>query len=183
MGRNSKHITYVFDLDNTLVITNVANNESYKDAIRMVVNRNISISSRRRITRHNLITVVPDLSSVQVEKIIRMKELFFSRYMDSTMLNKYLTKMLKKLHECGNETILLTNSHMARALQVCSFYGLDQFFSSQYYFENYQCNKYQFLKDKGYDMESIVLFENDSKSIRVAASNGIDINNIIKVKF
>ena len=46
--------TFVFDLDDTLIGTNVVNNNSYRDAIRKVADIDVVISSEQRFTRENL---------------------------------------------------------------------------------------------------------------------------------
>ena len=65
---------FVFDLDNTLVKTNRANNESYKDAILAVTGKKVTIK-KSRFTRENLVSTLPDLSPNQIEKIINAKDI------------------------------------------------------------------------------------------------------------
>ena len=180
---NKKQLTFVFDLDNTLVKTNLANNNSYKDAIRLVTNIDIEINSKRRFTRKDLKECLHYLPNNQFSKIIDIKEKIFINHIDRTVLNSNLYTILRTLNISGNETLLLTNCHRVRALQLCSHYDLSQYFSYQFFYEDYPENKYHFLIQRGYDLDSIILFENDSYSAKCAIENGINKSNIIKVKF
>lgn len=177
--RNEKtHFTFVFDLDNTLIETNLANNKSYKEAIRQVADTDIEINPEQRFTREKLSSSLKDLSKEKISEIINLKEKLYTRYMNVSVLNKDLYTLLRILYTVGNETILLTNSREKRAR-----YSLSNYFSSQYFFEDCPQNKYQILSQKGYDLKHIVLFENDPIAIQSAVENGINQENVIKVQF
>lgn len=182
MKNMKRNITFAFDLDNTLVKTDVANNNSYVDAIRIVTGRDITINPNIRFTKENLYSLLPDLSDNQMAKIITLKKELFSNHLASSVLNTELASILKMLFINGNKTILLTNSCKERANKVCSYYDLNKYFHNQYYFEDYDKNKYHFL-NQNYNLESVVLFENESDSINDAIKNGLIKNNIITVKF
>ena len=174
---------FIFDLDNTLVRTNLANNNSYRDAIYAVTGVDVQIR-RTRFTRADLPVLLPDLSDIQINEIIKLKESFYSNHIQETELNGELAKCLRVLKETDNETILLTESHKLRAQQLCDYYALTQFFSNKYYREDFgTSSKYQYLEALGVPFESIVLFENEHSEIRKAIYCGIKENQIIKVKF
>ena len=174
---------FIFDLDNTLVKTNLANNNSYRDAIYAVTGIDIQIK-QMRFTRTDLSYAIPNLSSNKISEIIKLKEDFYSKHIQETILNEQLVKILSFLKELGNETILLTESHKLRAKQVCEHYSLSQFFNKQYYKENIGTSgKYQYLKTQNIPFSSIILFENEENEIQKAIQNGIYENQIIKVKF
>lgn len=183
MKEDKTHFTFVFDLDNTLIETNLANNKSYKEAIRQVADVNIEISPTQRFTREKLSSSLKDLSKEKLSEIINLKEKLYTRYMNVSVLNKDLYTLLRILYTGDNETILLTNSREKRAKELCSYYNLSNYFSSQYFFEDSPQNKYQILSQKGYDLKHIVLFENDPIAIRAAIENGIKQENVIKVQF
>lgn len=174
---------FVFDLDNTLIKTDKANNLAYADAIRLVLGQNNVITSDRRFTRNDLRNLFPSLSQIQLENIISHKERFFKSYIGETVLNINLFEILKQLHCKGCHTILLTNSHSWRAVQLCSYYNLSQYFVQQFFHEDCLENKYSFLKSLGYDLRSVILYENDECPIQEAINNGINLENIIKVEF
>ena len=68
-------------------------------------------------------------------------------------------------------------------MQLCKHYGLNQYFSEMYFYEDYSHNKYDFLIEKGYKTDSIVFFENEKRSVKEAIKCGLNKSNIIKIKF
>lgn len=173
---------FIFDLDNTLIKTDKANNLAYAEAIRLVMGKEYTIDPDKRFTRNELKKFFPSLSHIQFENIITHKERVFESYIDETFLNKNLLEILKRLHRKGELAILLTNCHSRRAIQLCSYYNLSQYFVQHFYYEDCLGDKYSFLKSLGYDLQSVVLFEND-EDVLEAVGNGISLKNIIKVDF
>ena len=177
------HFVFVFDLDNTLVMTNRANNNAYKEAIRTIVGRSVSIG-QDRFTRSNLSKELPGLTKLQFDAIVKLKEDLYVKYLQDTTLNKQLHKILKLAKEIGCETVLLTESHKIRARQVCDHHFLTPFFSRQYYKEDLgNGNKYQFLKSILSPSESVILFENEKEEIERAVRYGLTENQLITIKF
>lgn len=174
---------YVFDLDNTLIATDIANNLAYTEAINSVMKRKFVIDFVKRFTRSELNKLIPHLSQEQYEHIVALKEQVFGSYICKTTLNENLVDILKQLFEYGAHTILLTNSHSERATQLCSYYKISHYFAQSFYYEDCRGDKYSFLKSKGYNIESIILYENDDYSIQEAIGEGIHLENIIKVHF
>ena len=174
---------FIFDLDNTLVKTNRANNKSYEEAIKSVTGIDYR-HKKPRFTRGDLSVVLPQLSLIQITDIIKLKEDIYDRYIQETLLNQQLFKCLKLLKENGAETILMTDSHKTRAEQVCNYHKLGLFFTQKYYKEDYdgKC-KYLYLKSLNMPLEAAVLFENESKEIRKAKRFGISKNRIITIRF
>ena len=174
---------FIFDLDNTLVKTNRANNKSYEEAIKVVTGIDFH-HKKQRFTRGDLALAISDLTPIQILEIIKLKEDFYTKYIQETALNVQLVKCLKLLKNNGEETILLTESRKSRAQQVCNYYNLDQFFCQQYYLEDYNgTNKYHYLISKNYFLDSVILFENDRNEIWKARRFGILKNQIITIKF
>ncbi len=183
MHKKNTSIIFVFDLDNTLIMTDEANNMAYADAIQIVTGMRPQIAVSTRYTRNDLITSFPQLTNDQFDRIIEAKQDLFGSYIDKTILNLNLTKILRMLSQSENETILLTNCHRKRAIQMCMHYNIHQFFSRHYYFEDCHDDKYTFLKGEGFDLQSVVLFENDQISTNSAIEKGINKENIITVRF
>ncbi len=178
----SETIFFVFDLDNTLVKTNQANNLAYKEAIRSVVGNDIKIGNER-FTRKDLTTVIPSISSEKIVEIIRRKEKLYGDYLQTTILNLELFKILKILQKFGQKTILLTDSHNARALQVCSYHSITSYFNHLYCKEDYGGNnKYEFLKKQFSPNSVFFLFENDPVEISKAKQYMCE-NQILTIKF
>lgn len=178
---NSK--TFVFDLDNTLVETDIANNLSYMDAISTVLNTNITCDFNCRLTRDRLYSLFPNLPYALYKSIIAKKNDCFDTHMGETTLNANLVEVLRQLHHNRYRTILLTNSHRNRAMSICNHYGISQLFSEKYFAEDKVGTKYGTLIRKGYNISSIILFENEEEGAKEAIANGVTDKNIIKVKF
>lgn len=174
---------FIFDLDNTLVKTNRANNKSYEEAIKAVTGIDYR-HKKTRFTRVDLSIAIPNLTPIQISEIIKVKEDFYIRHIQETALNVQLVKCLKLLKDCGEETILLTECRKTRAQQICDYYDLKQFFSREYYLEDYDgTGKYQYLKTLNMPLDYAVLFENEKTEIRKAKRFGINENQIITIKF
>lgn len=174
---------FIFDLDNTLVKTNRANNKSYEEAIKVVTGIDYR-HKKPRFTRGDLVLAISDLTPIQISEIIKLKEDFYPKYIQETALNVQLVKCLKLLKNSGEETILLTESRKTRAQQVCNYYNLDQFFCQRYYLEDYNGrSKYDYLITKNFSLDSVILFENERNEIRKAKRFGIPKNQIITIRF
>ena len=181
MNKKNGKTIFAFDLDNTLIMTDDANNLAYADAVQKVLGMRPHLAKSTRYTRSDLKSSFPQLTDDQFDRIIKMKQGLFGSYIDKTILNINLSMILRTLSQNGNETILLTSSHRKRAIQLCTHYDILQFFSLCYYYEDYQHDKYSFLKSEGFDLQSVVLFENDLISSNEAIEKGIIKENIIMV--
>lgn len=175
---------FVFDLDNTIIQTDCANNSSYMEAIREVLNLELSFEPKKRFTRKDLFIEFPLLSNDNYQKIIEIKEYIYSKYIPETILNEELVNLLKILYYGGNRTTLLTESRSHRAKQLLEYYSISDFFMDKYYYENYaEMSKYQSLiLSNAVNIANIVLFENDLDEIERAIKFGINRNQIIRIK-
>lgn len=183
MKKLSKYPTFVFDLDNTLVETNIANNLSYMDAIKEVLNADFCFNPKQRFTRDKLLAFFPGVSQTEYNNIISIKKEKFNSHIAETTLNTNLVRILKILSRHNCETILLTNCRRERAMSICLYYDIAKYFTKLYFFEDRIRTKYDVLLRNGYNMESIVLFENESDGKEEAIRNGIISENIISVNF
>lgn len=183
MSTRKPNCIFVFDMDNTLIKTDKANNLAYSEAISSVLGINYSIENGKRITRHELKKIFPKLTQTQIDKIIDRKEKCFGSYLNETELNNNLFRLLKHLHQKGHHTILLTNCHSGRAISLCNFYNLTKYFVQRFFYEDCFDNKYTLLKSLGYDMQNIVLYENEEVSSSEAITHGINSDKIVKVEF
>ena len=174
---------FVFDLDNTLVETDIANNLSYMDAINTILNANITWDFNSRFTRDRLYSLFPNLPQELYNSVIETKNERFNAHLKETTLNTNLVKVLSLLHYNGCTTILLTNCHKERAMSICHHFGISNLFSVKYFAEDKVGTKYGTLIRNGYSISSIILFENEAEGAEEAIVNGVDERNIIKVAF
>ena len=183
MNTQNPNNVFVFDMDNTLIKTDKANNLAYSEAIRSVLSVNCNIENGKRFTRNELKDLFPQLTQTQIDEIIDRKEKSFESYLNETELNNNLFSILKCLHQEGHHTILLTNCHSGRAISLCNFYDLTKYFVRRFFYEDCLGNKYTLLKSLGYDLQNVVLYENEEVSSSEAVTNGINLYKIVKVKF
>ena len=71
---------FVFDMDNTLIKTNKANNLAYAEAINLILGVKYDIDHNERFTRNKLMAIFPDLAETQFSKIVAYKERCFESY-------------------------------------------------------------------------------------------------------
>lgn len=183
MNIQNPNNVFVFDMDNTLIKTNKANNLAYSEAISLVLGVKSGIDLGGRFTRNKLKATFPDLTETQFSEIVACKEKCFKSYIKETELNQNLFRLLKLLHQERHHTILLTNSHSGRAISLCNYYNLTKYFVQRFFHEDCIDNKYTLLKSLGYDLQNVVLYENEEDSASEAIANGINLEKIIKVEF
>jgi FMN phosphatase YigB (HAD superfamily) len=81
-----------FDMDGTLVDTNLANFSAYKKAINYVIKDNKLVYNHPvRFNRSILRTTFPNLTEKEIEKIIQLKESFYNEFLsvNYTFYNEY----------------------------------------------------------------------------------------------
>lgn len=172
---------YIFDLDNTLIYSDIANNISYREAIRNVIGTELNICCPR-ITRSSITTQFPNLSTDEMSKVIQEKELHYAKHINKTMLNTALVNALKYMRDNDMTSILLTYSSKRRAEQLLKFHGISNLFSAKYYKEDYNGkSKYKYATSTlGLRSSDIILFENEQEGMNEALCDGINRKNIIR---
>lgn len=175
-------MNYIFDLDNTLIYSDYANNAAYKEAVQDVLHTDLEICGAR-ITRADIAANFPQLSSVQMSEIVAEKEKLYAKYIGKTWLNVALLTMLKHLYVNNKRTILLTYSGKKRADNLLEFYGLSHIFTEKYYKEDFgKTSKYHFATDVlDIRPKNIVLFENETDGYRDAIAGGFVSQNIMRI--
>lgn len=141
MNTQNPNSIFVFDMDNTLIKTDKANNLAYSEAISSVLGANYNIENEKRFTRDELKELFPQLTQTQINEIIDCKEKCFESYLNETELNNKLFSILESLHQEGHHTILLTNCHSGRAISLCNFYNLTKYFVRRFFYEDCFDNK------------------------------------------
>jgi beta-phosphoglucomutase len=183
MNAQNTNNVFVFDMDNTLIKTDKANNLAYSEAMSLVLGVKYDIAHGERFTRDKLKTIFPNLTGTQLGEIIARKEQCFESHIKETELNQNLFIFLKHLHHEGCHTILLTYCHSGRAISLCNYYNLTKYFDNVFFYEDCLDNKYTFLQSMGYDLQNVILYENEEGPSSEANANGINLEKIIKVEF
>ena len=172
-----------FDMDGTLIDTNLANFLSYKKAIHSVTksDHNLIYNPAKRFNRSYLKNAVPNLSETEYDRIIQEKEEYYKDFLHETKLNPLIADILSKCSKT-NKTVLVTNCRKERALITLNNFGLADKFSNIFYrqFTNNdeKTNKFQnAISELGVPPNLIVAFENEEIEIADARQAGIEIIN------
>jgi hypothetical protein len=178
------HTVLFFDMDGTLVETNLANFLAYKKAIITVTksNHNLIYNPDRRFNRSNLKNAVPNLAENEYAKIIQEKEKFYNDFLHKTKLNVEIADILFKYSKT-NKTVLVSNCRKNRAMTTLKYFGLEDKFSHIFCREfgsNDKINKFQNAISKlGIAPNLVIAFENEEIEITDAKRAGIEIINPI----
>lgn len=175
-----------FDMDGTLIDTDLANFLSYKKAINSVTksDHNLTYNPDKRFNRSNLNNAVPNLTESEYEKIIQEKEEYYNDFIHETKLNTEIANILFKYSKT-NKTVLVTNCRKDRAMTTLKYFGLDDKFSNIFCREfddnGNKINKFQnAILKLGVPPNFVIAFENEESEIADAQKAGIQ--KIIKIK-
>jgi beta-phosphoglucomutase-like phosphatase (HAD superfamily) len=176
-----------FDMDGTLVDTDLANFLSYKKAIQSFIQTDIKIefNPNDRFNRTSLKIAVPNLKEMEYEKIIQKKEENYKKFLSETKLNKSVVDILIKYSKT-NKTVLVTNCRKDRALMTLNYHNLtnkfsDTFFRSNLVNEN-RINKYKnAILCLRLSPQTVIVLENERPEIEDAILAGIPTENIFNL--
>lgn len=89
-----------FDMDGTLIDTDLANFLSYKKAINSVIksDHNLTYNPDKRFNRSNLNNAVPNLTESEYEKIIQEKEEYYNDFIQSDTEGLLLISWAQGMH-------------------------------------------------------------------------------------
>lgn len=176
-------IILFFDMDGTLIDTDLANFLSYKKAINSVTksDNNLTYNPDKRFNRSNLKNAVPNLTESEYEKIIQEKEEYYNNFIYETKLKTEIADILIKYSKT-NKTILVTNCRKDRAMTTLKHFELEDKFSDifcrEFNANDKKVNKFQNAISKlGVPPNLVIAFENEESEIADAKNAGISIIN------
>ena len=175
-----------FDMDGTLIDTNLANFLSYKKAINSVTksDNDLTFNPDKRFNRSNLKIAIPNLTETEYERIIQEKEEYYDDFLHETKIIAEVVNILFKYSK-SHKTVLVTNCRKDRAMTTLKYFGLVRHFSSilcrEFGDKDQKINKFQNAISKlGVPPSLVIAFENEEIEIEDAKNSGIQ--KIIKIK-
>lgn len=172
-----------FDMDGTLIDTNLANFLSYKKAIHSVTktDNDLMYNPDRRFNRSSLKNAVPNLTDSEHERIIQEKEKYYDDFLHETTLITENADLLFKYSK-SNKTVLVTNSRKDRAFKTLNHFGLTDKFSNIFCRElddnGKKINKFHnAILKLGVPPNLVIVFENEETEIADAIEAGIKVIN------
>ena len=172
-----------FDMDGTLVDTNLANFSAYKKALDSVLqtDTNLVYKPEIRFNRSVLKASFPHLTDKELEKVIQIKESLYDEFLNvTTLIDENVAVLLK--YSKSNQTYLVTNCRKDRALKTLNHFGLTDKFTNIFYRviddKNKKVNKFEnALSILGVPPNIVIAFENEEMEIADAKRAGITIIN------
>lgn len=175
-----------FDLDGTLVDTDITNFYAYQNAINLVINtdKQIAFNNKIRFCRNNLKLHFPNISKAEYHQVVMEKEKLYNDFLSKSVINTFVKDVLLKFYKTKT-TVLVTNCRKNRALETLSYHDvLDKFNKIIFNQDNNEAkriNKYQYAISKlVISPNSVIVFENEMKERNNALKAGIPAINIIK---
>lgn len=176
-----------FDMDGTLIDTNLANFLSYKKAINSVTqsDNDLTFNPDKRFNRSNLKIAIPNLTETEYERIIQEKAKYYDEFLHETKIIEEVADILFKYSK-SHRTVLVTNCRQERAISTLNHFGIaDKFsdiFCRQFAEKKEKINKFQnAILTLNVPPNLVVAFENEEAEISDAIEAGISICNIIAI--
>lgn len=170
-----KNHCFCFDIDDTLIHTNLANFLAYQKAIYEVKNVLISPALlKNRCDKTLLLDFKPNKR--ESERIKALKDKFFVGFLSFTKINDLMLWFMRILQEKFS-VILVTNAKYQRIETLVKYHKLENLPAIFY---NPQGNKYKNCIEKfSLNAEFMTIFEDNDKEIKCAKKVGIC--DIIKI--
>ncbi|MBE7644807.1 HAD hydrolase-like protein [Tenacibaculum finnmarkense genomovar ulcerans] len=175
----SSNTCFLFDMDGTLVNTDLANFLSYKKAILEVTGLTLKNTSNR-ITKNTIRYSIANLSDKIFKEIITKKVNYYNDFLNDTTLNLDVVNVLESFAP-KHKVILTTNSTEARAKAILEHHNLINKFDMLFY-KPVTNNKYQnVLSNSNISGDLIVAFENEYSEISKGVNASIPLSNFVKI--
>ena len=162
----------LFDMDNTLINTDKANNESYKSAIRQVLGQEYDdlFIDLTRICREDVKKRLFGISEEQLKDIVSMKSIIYNDNINQTSLETDVVELLENI-STTNKCILVSNACANRVNQTLEYYNLKDKFYSIITSEDCKdvCDKFDAaIRKLQLEPDSLWIIENEQKNIEIA---------------
>jgi beta-phosphoglucomutase len=174
----SKYSVLFFDMDGTIVKSDISNSLAYQKAIFDVIGEMPLVNeiSNERITRDSLWTIIPSLKMDDFIKIVELKESYYDQFLCELQINNDILEIINKYRGL-KLLVLVTNSSEKRAMAILKFLDLLDKFDFLLFQNNLDSNwvnKYlKALTIFAIDPANVLCFEDDDAEIMKAKVVGI----------
>lgn len=182
--RNSRLL--VVDLDDTLVMTSIANRMAYVEAIRQTVGIDLDpICPNIRLTKHVINQIFRESkwlnSTSLIQEIKKRKDEIYPDFLPYTYVNQSVIKLIRSRVDLT--PVLLTNACPLRAIQTIDFHGLGNTFALYIYNEDpIKQSKFAYLLSHvSVHPASCIIVDDDVEQLSFAISVGIPRANHIHI--
>ncbi|UNU73170.1 HAD hydrolase-like protein [Moraxella nasovis] len=171
---NSNSVIFI-DLDGTLVDTDIANTQSYLNALRELSNFNAkNLHYSKRLTK--IILKEFGLSNEQIDWVVKRKRQIYPMFLSKTKVNDNLLKFIEKFYK-NYHFYLVSSGDEQRIKQTLQYHQL------QYLFKGIIChpqNKYAYALDLlALSANQVFVFENCKTEIENALKAGVLAHQIV----
>lgn len=165
-----KNTIFLFDIDDTLINTNLANFLAYKDAIFSA--KNFLIDEKFMLDRcDKRILKNLNLSNDEMIEIQKLKNKFFLKYLNYTKINSFALLMLRIFHK-NHKVFLVTNASKNRIKSILKYHKFNQI--PEIFFNKKSSGKYaNFISKFNIDKSLVIIFDDSDEDIEEAKSIGI----------
>lgn len=179
-NEEANNYVYIFDMDGTLVNTDVANKLAYQQAAQNICNRSL-FNIVGRMTRESL--KYSHFSAEEENRIIEEKQRIYPNYLDKTILLPIASR-LSYLQEQGCTIILATQSDKERAIQTLQYHHLEDYFTALYFKDDFDSctNKFAYIiAQRHLNPEDVIVVEDNDIEIENAIKEGVKRDNIVYI--
>ena len=172
----------VFDLDGTLVETDVANSAAYRDALDGLGIGNV-MGLYGRITAGVIRGTMAGLSDLEMNEIVRQKVEAYCHHLWRTRLGPAADALKCALvnRKAFEKIVLVTDSAERRALETLQFHGMTGCFDEIVCNEGVGDKFANYFDSFDTDPAACVVWENEEGKIKSAIAAGVKMENIRKV--
>ncbi len=179
--RIKQEYVILFDLDGTLLDTDMANNGAYLYAIKQVLGNESfpELSCLKRITRKD-VAILDGIDEATLNIIIDKKKWAYRNQLKWGNSASIITTEILKRHFRYNNCYIVTSAERSRAELLIRDYGLDTLIKDVIYANSE--DKYRGIAEKiGVDATKIILLEDNKDAIANAIKNGVLEHLIVNV--
>lgn len=164
---------YVFDLDNTLIYTDLLNNNSYNYALNEL--GLMPINNIKRITRDVVFDKYTKLNNIQRKKLIDLKQKYFNDNLNLTKPNNFLIELLQS--KDNEDCLLWTSADKIRADKILEYYNIYNSFKDIKYSNkrNIEADIEEIYILFGSKLENLVFYENNMMIVKELQRSAVNV--------